>query len=50
MILPGLYKVHVTVAPAAPLSHWLLGLSAVAAVCAVAVTVNGFLLLVPLPH
>jgi hypothetical protein len=31
-------------------SRWLLGLSAVAAICGVALTLNGFLLLVPLPH
>lgn len=31
-------------------SRWLLGLSAVAALCGVALTVNGFLLLVPLGH
>jgi hypothetical protein len=31
-------------------SRWLLGLSAAAAVCGVALTLNGFLLLVPLGH
>ncbi|HEX3883652.1 MAG TPA: DUF4337 domain-containing protein [Stellaceae bacterium] len=31
-------------------SRWLLGLSAVAAVCGVALTLNGFLLLAPLGH